>query len=176
MRHATAVRPLLATPFATSLVPLTVRLIPVITQIGRLLVRFRRADLTPQACHQFETQLHEQLREVGRIIVEWISLTLAFSAFRLCIPRARRRCRGYAANYHDISFRSDDGRRSGNRSSVASAAQTAESSSTTPTHADATPTSPGARAGSGRRTATDTARSSDGPPRCSCDGTPGEYN
>src|SRR5436305_5699135 len=72
MRHATAVRPLLATPFATSLVPLTVRLIPVITQIGRLLVRFRRADLTPHACHQFETQLHEQLREVGRIIVEWI--------------------------------------------------------------------------------------------------------
>src|SRR5947209_7091073 len=72
MSHATAVRPLLATPFATSLVPLTVRLIPVITQIGRLLVRFRRADLTPHATHQFETQLHEQLRELGRIIVEWI--------------------------------------------------------------------------------------------------------
>jgi hypothetical protein len=71
MDHATAVRPLLATPFATSLFPLTLRLIPVLTQIGRLLVRFRRADLTPQACHQFETQLHEQLRELGRIIVEW---------------------------------------------------------------------------------------------------------
>src|SRR5436305_8152721 len=71
MRHATAVRPLLATPFATSLVPLTVRLIPVITRIGRLIVRFRKADLTPQACHQFETQLHEQIRELGRVIVEW---------------------------------------------------------------------------------------------------------
>jgi hypothetical protein len=71
MNHATAVRPLLATPFATSLVPLTVRLIPVITQIGRLIVPFRRADVTPPACHQFETQLHEQLRELGRIIVEW---------------------------------------------------------------------------------------------------------
>jgi hypothetical protein len=71
MDHATAVRPLLATPFVTSLFPLTVRLISVITQIGRLIVPFRRADLTPQACHQFETQLHEQLRELGRIIVEW---------------------------------------------------------------------------------------------------------
>jgi hypothetical protein len=72
MDHATTVRPLLATPFATSLVPLTVRLIPVILQIGRLLVHFRRADVTPHACYQFETQLHAQLRELGRIIVEWI--------------------------------------------------------------------------------------------------------
>jgi hypothetical protein len=71
MDHATSVRPLLATPFVTSLFPLTIRLIPVIIQIGRLLVHFRRADVTPQACHQFETQLREQLRELGRIIVEW---------------------------------------------------------------------------------------------------------
>jgi hypothetical protein len=71
MVDPTSVRPLLATHFATSLFPLTVRLIPVITQIGRLIVPFRRADLTPQACHQFEAQLHEQLRELGRIIVEW---------------------------------------------------------------------------------------------------------
>jgi hypothetical protein len=71
MDHATCVALLLATHFATSLVPLTARLIPVITQIGRLIVRFRRADPTPQGCHQFETQLHELLRELGRIIVEW---------------------------------------------------------------------------------------------------------
>jgi len=71
MDHAACVHLLLATPFATSLWALTVRLIPVITQIGRLIVRFRRADLTPQACHQFETQLQELLRELGRIIVEW---------------------------------------------------------------------------------------------------------
>ena len=71
MDHATSVRPLLATPFVTSLSPLTVRLIPVITRIGQLIARFRRADVTPQACHQFETQLHDQLRELGRIIVEW---------------------------------------------------------------------------------------------------------
>ena len=71
MDYAACVHLLLATPFATSLWALTVRLVPVITQIGRLIVRFRRTDLTPQACHQFETQLQELLRELGRIIVEW---------------------------------------------------------------------------------------------------------
>jgi hypothetical protein len=71
MDHATAAVALLATHFATSLFPLTVRLIPVITQIGCLIVRFRRADVTPQTCHQFETQLQVQLRELGRIMVEW---------------------------------------------------------------------------------------------------------
>jgi hypothetical protein len=50
---------------------LTVRLVPLLTQIGRTLVRFRRADLTPQVCHRFEVQLQEQLRELGRIILEW---------------------------------------------------------------------------------------------------------
>ncbi|MGO9111314.1 MAG: hypothetical protein ACLP9L_18970 [Thermoguttaceae bacterium] len=61
----------MATHFAASLFPLTVRLILVITQIGRLIVRFRKSELTPQACHQFETQLLDQLREPGRLIVEW---------------------------------------------------------------------------------------------------------
>jgi hypothetical protein len=46
-------------------------LIPVITQTGRLIVAYRRADLDPQAAHRFETQLHQQLRDLGRIIVEW---------------------------------------------------------------------------------------------------------
>jgi hypothetical protein len=50
---------------------LTVRLISQITEIGRLIVRFRRAEVTPQAGHQFETQLQTLLRELGRIIVEW---------------------------------------------------------------------------------------------------------
>jgi hypothetical protein len=71
MDHATAAAALLATHFATSLFPLTVRVIPVIAQIGRLIVHFRRAEVTPQACQQFETQLHAQLRELGRILVEW---------------------------------------------------------------------------------------------------------
>jgi hypothetical protein len=71
MDHATCSRLLLATHFATSLFPLTAGLVPVINQIGRIIVQFRRADPTPQACHQFETRLQEQLRELGRIIVEW---------------------------------------------------------------------------------------------------------
>ena len=71
MDHATCAAALLATHFATSLLPLTGRLIPVITEVGRLIVRFRRADLTPQACHHFETQLQVQLRKLGLIIVEW---------------------------------------------------------------------------------------------------------
>jgi hypothetical protein len=82
MDHATATALLLATHFAISLFPLTVRLIPVITQVGRLIVRFRRSELMPQACYQFETQLHDLLRELGRLIVEW--------TFNHIEPRDRR--------------------------------------------------------------------------------------
>ena len=82
MDHATCFRLLSATHFATSLLPLTVRLIPVLTEIGRLIVGFRRAELTPQVCHQFETQLHAQLRELGRIVVGW--------TFNHIEPRDRR--------------------------------------------------------------------------------------
>jgi hypothetical protein len=71
MDHATCSRLLAATHFATSLLPLTARLLPVITELGRFIARFRRADATPQACHRFETRLQELLRELGRIIVEW---------------------------------------------------------------------------------------------------------
>jgi hypothetical protein len=71
MDHATCPRLLMATHFATSLLPLTARLIPVITELGRLIVHFRRAGPTPRDCHRFETRLQELLRELGRIIVEW---------------------------------------------------------------------------------------------------------
>lgn len=71
MDHATGSRLLSATHFATSLLPLTARLLPVITGLGRLIVPFRRADPTPRACHRFEARLQELLRELGRIIVEW---------------------------------------------------------------------------------------------------------
>ena len=71
MDHATCPRLLTATHFATSLLPLTARLIPLITELSRLIVSFRRADPTPRTCHRFETRLQESLRELGRIIVEW---------------------------------------------------------------------------------------------------------
>jgi len=71
MDHATCSRLLLATHFATSLRPLTARLIPLITELGRLIVTSRRADITPQAGRRFETRLQELLRELGRVILEW---------------------------------------------------------------------------------------------------------
>src|SRR3954463_13081426 len=71
MDHATVTAALLATPFAASLLPLSLRILPVVTQIARLIVAFRAAELTPSACHLFETQLQSTLRELGRIIVEW---------------------------------------------------------------------------------------------------------
>src|SRR3954452_1827310 len=71
MDHATVMAALLAAPFAASLLPLSIRLLPVISQIAKLIVAFRTAELTPSACHHFETQLQAALRELGRIIVEW---------------------------------------------------------------------------------------------------------
>src|SRR3954447_1488112 len=71
MDHATVAAALLATSFTAALLPLTLRLLPVISRLGQLIVNFRTAEPTPSACYQFETQLHDALREVGRIIVEW---------------------------------------------------------------------------------------------------------
>ena len=71
MDHATVAAALLATSFAAALLPLTLRLLPVITRVGQLVVNFRAAEPTPSACYQFETQLRDALRELGRIIVEW---------------------------------------------------------------------------------------------------------
>ena len=42
-----------------------------ISRIGQLIVNFRASPPTPSACHQFETQLHDALRELGRVVVEW---------------------------------------------------------------------------------------------------------
>jgi hypothetical protein len=71
MDHATCARQLSATPFARSLATLTVQLLPGIVAIGRLIVGFRRAELTPQATHRFEAELQRLLRELGRITLEW---------------------------------------------------------------------------------------------------------
>jgi len=73
MDHATAAAALLATPFAASLLPLTLRLLPVIARIGQLIVTFHAAGPTPASCSHFETQLQDTLRELGRIIVAWTS-------------------------------------------------------------------------------------------------------
>jgi hypothetical protein len=71
MDHATVITALMATPFAASLLPLTLRLLPVIAQVADLIVAFRAARPTPAACYDFEVQLQAALRELGRIILEW---------------------------------------------------------------------------------------------------------
>jgi hypothetical protein len=71
MDHATVVAALLTTPFAAALLPLTLQLLPVISRIGQLIINFCAAEPTPSTCDQFETQLHDMLRELGRILVEW---------------------------------------------------------------------------------------------------------
>jgi hypothetical protein len=47
MDHPTVMAALLATPFAASLLPLSIRLLPVISQIAKLIVAFRTAELSP---------------------------------------------------------------------------------------------------------------------------------
>jgi hypothetical protein len=63
---------LLATPFAASLLELTIELLPLIAKAGRLILAFRQGPVTPAASHAFERDLQELLRELGRIIVRWV--------------------------------------------------------------------------------------------------------
>ena len=48
------------------------RLLPIVQDIGSLISEFRRSDPTPQSTCEFEQRLHGLLREVGRILVEWV--------------------------------------------------------------------------------------------------------
>ena len=103
MDYATLASALLATPFALTLLPLTVRLLPVIHQIGKLVSDFTAADPEPLSCYYFETQLQALLREVGRIIIEWVYNRLEPDD-RLLMPNHLRfdgdwyRCRDKTAN------------------------------------------------------------------------------
>src|SRR5512144_384913 len=72
MDYATCATTLLATPFAAALLPLTFRLLPVISRIGLLIVQFRQTGPTPQSCYEFESQLSQQLRRLGRVLVEGV--------------------------------------------------------------------------------------------------------
>src|SRR5208283_3057806 len=63
---------LLATPFAASLFELTIELLPLIAKVGLRTVAFRQGTITPAASHAFERDLQELLREIGRVIVQWV--------------------------------------------------------------------------------------------------------
>lgn len=71
MQNAIVAAPLLATPFASSLLDLTQKLLPVILSIGQLVSSFLTAEVTPVSSCEFEAKLQMLLRETGRIIVEW---------------------------------------------------------------------------------------------------------
>jgi hypothetical protein len=63
---------LLATPFAASLLDLTLQLLPLLVRLGQRIVAFRQGPITPGACHAFESELQKLLRDMGRVIVEWV--------------------------------------------------------------------------------------------------------
>ncbi len=51
---------------------LILQLLSVIKQIGQLIEQFRRSDPTPRSAFDFESTLNRLLREVGRIVLEWV--------------------------------------------------------------------------------------------------------
>lgn len=63
---------LLATPFAASLLELTIELRPLIARLGQRIVSFRQGPITPVTAHAFEQDLQELLREMGRTIFQWV--------------------------------------------------------------------------------------------------------
>ncbi len=63
---------LAASPFASSLLPLAGHLLPTVLALARLVVRFRQTPLCPQATCAFENDLQELLREIGRILMQWV--------------------------------------------------------------------------------------------------------
>jgi len=74
MSRSTISPELLASPFAAShsLSGLTIELLPLLVQLGGLIVPFMKGLITPAAGHAFETALDRLLREAGRVIVAWV--------------------------------------------------------------------------------------------------------
>ena len=63
---------LLATPFAKSLLELTIELLPLIARLGQRIVSFRQGAITPVTSHAFEEELQELVREIARTVFEWV--------------------------------------------------------------------------------------------------------
>ena len=72
MLLSTICRSLLATPFGSCLVPLTNHLLPLLGSLGQCLLAFKSRPVTAVATHAFETELQRLLREMGRVILEWV--------------------------------------------------------------------------------------------------------
>ena len=63
---------LLTSPFVASLLDLTIELLPWIVRLGQRIVTFRQGPITPVTSHAFERDVHDVLREMGRVIVQWV--------------------------------------------------------------------------------------------------------
>jgi hypothetical protein len=72
MSRSTIYSLLAATPFSSSLWSLTVDLLPLIRAVGQGIVAFRTRPITPAATHAFEIELQRLLREIGRVIIQWV--------------------------------------------------------------------------------------------------------
>jgi hypothetical protein len=72
MSRSTIYSLLAATPFSSSLWSLTVELLPLIRAVGQGIVAFLTRPTTPAAAHGFELELQRLLREIGRVILQWV--------------------------------------------------------------------------------------------------------
>ena len=72
MSDSTLPAVLLTIPWARVPRTLLGRLLPVIREIAPLIQQFRTSDITPTAAFEFENALNGLLREIGRLIVDWI--------------------------------------------------------------------------------------------------------
>jgi hypothetical protein len=59
-----------ASPFASSLLSLTMELLPLISQVGQGIRTFQAGPVTPATTYAFELGLDRLLREIGRVIVQ----------------------------------------------------------------------------------------------------------
>lgn len=72
MSNSTLSAVLLTIPWAQMPLTLLGQLLPVIREIALLIQQFRTSDITPTAAFQFENALNGLLREIGRLIVDWV--------------------------------------------------------------------------------------------------------
>lgn len=70
MSLSTICNVLTASPFTSSLLPLSVELLPLIVQAGQAICTFQAGPITPGTTQAFEVDLERLLDEIGRVIVQ----------------------------------------------------------------------------------------------------------
>jgi hypothetical protein len=72
MSHSTLLDSWLATVFAREFLPLIEMLLPTLRQLAAVLLAYRRGAITPQTTWQLEKDLQTLLRELGRLLLQWL--------------------------------------------------------------------------------------------------------